>query len=77
MPMSDLYMIVGFEVQPCSIKRTPGKAIESVECGPDAASQPEPQQIDTGVQIVYSYDGAAPHARRLRCMPVALDCHAT
>lgn len=54
--MSDLYMIVGFEVQPCSVKRTPGKPIEAVECGPDANAPAEPQIIETGVQVVYSYD---------------------
>jgi hypothetical protein len=49
-------MIVGFEVQPCSVKRTPGKAIENVDCGPDVEPQPPPQEIKEGEAIVYSYD---------------------
>lgn len=54
--MSDLYMIVGFEVQPCSVNRVAGKAIENVDCGPDSDRPPEGQEIKEGVQIVYSYD---------------------
>jgi hypothetical protein len=27
------YMVVGFEVSPCSIKRVPGKPVEELSCG--------------------------------------------
>jgi len=49
-------MVVGFEVQPCSIKRRAGKAIENLDCGIDADRPPEPQEIKEGEQVVYSYD---------------------
>ena len=50
------YMIVGFEVQPCSVKRAPGKPIANVDCGPDADRPPEAQEIKEGEAVVYSYD---------------------
>jgi transmembrane 9 superfamily protein 2/4 len=55
-PDEQLYMVVGFEVQPCSIKRKAGKPIENLDCGIDADSPPEPQEIKEGEAIVYSYD---------------------
>ncbi|KAI8474011.1 MAG: hypothetical protein J3K34DRAFT_383427 [Monoraphidium minutum] len=49
-----LYMIVGFEVQPCSIRRDPGRPVDSVDCSAD--SGPPPQEIKEGAAIVYTYD---------------------
>ena len=46
------YMIVGFEVSPCSMKRAAGKPIEDIVC--DAAS--DAQEIVEGAEIVYTYD---------------------
>ncbi|KAI8465394.1 MAG: Endomembrane protein 70-domain-containing protein [Monoraphidium minutum] len=55
-PGEQLYMVVGFEVQPCSIKRKAGAAIQDLDCGIDADNPPLPQEIAEGEQIVYSYD---------------------
>eukprot|EP00879_Flechtneria_rotunda_P009211 GHRR01009644.1.p1 GENE.GHRR01009644.1~~GHRR01009644.1.p1 ORF type:complete len:502 (+),score=157.04 GHRR01009644.1:1316-2821(+) len=50
-----MYMIVGFEVAPCSVKRTPGKPIEGVMCDvPD--NMPTPQEVKEGEKIMYTYD---------------------
>jgi hypothetical protein len=41
----DMYMIVGFEVSPCSIKRTAGKPIEDIVCDNiDRVPTPQVQQ---------------------------------
>ena len=50
-------MIVGFEVMPCSVKRTFGDAIGPVNCKPwPHDANPEPQLIEEGADILYSYD---------------------
>ena len=46
------YMVVGFEVSPCSIMRDSGKPIEDIVCG----GAEQAQEIVEGAQIVYSYD---------------------
>lgn len=51
------YMVVGFEVSPCSIAREAGKPVESVICGlDDDSSRIKPQEIVEGAKIVYTYD---------------------
>eukprot|EP01026_Neomeris_dumetosa_P009367 TRINITY_DN13145_c0_g2_i1.p1 TRINITY_DN13145_c0_g2~~TRINITY_DN13145_c0_g2_i1.p1 ORF type:complete len:529 (-),score=21.65 TRINITY_DN13145_c0_g2_i1:363-1949(-) len=51
------WMIVGFEVMPCSIKRAAGKQIKDVPCAlPGAKDNPDPQEIVEGAEIVYTYD---------------------
>lgn len=53
----DMWMVVGFEVMPCSVKRTFGDTIEPVKCKPwPFEGNPEPQPIVEGADIVYSYD---------------------
>lgn len=48
-------MIVGFEVSPCSIKRTPGKPIEHLIC--DSGDRlPPAQEVKEGEKIMYTYD---------------------
>lgn len=53
-----MYMIVGFEVVACSIKRTPGSALKNIPCpaSPDEANAPDPQEVKEGNKIVYTYD---------------------
>lgn len=44
-----MYMIVGFEVVACSIKREAGKEIQNIPCrSPDDADAPEPQEVSKG-----------------------------
>eukprot|EP01025_Chloroclados_australasicus_P052878 TRINITY_DN6182_c0_g2_i1.p1 TRINITY_DN6182_c0_g2~~TRINITY_DN6182_c0_g2_i1.p1 ORF type:complete len:676 (+),score=29.99 TRINITY_DN6182_c0_g2_i1:38-2029(+) len=51
------WMIVGFEVMPCSIKRDAGKKIEDITCGLRGdANNPPAQEIKEGEEIVYTYD---------------------
>jgi len=50
------YMVVGFEVSPCSIKRQAGQPIEEVACGYENENRFGPQEIGEGVDIVYTYD---------------------
>lgn len=53
----EMWMIVGFEVMPCSVKRTYGQPIEAVKCMPwSEENNPTPQPIAEGEDIVYSYD---------------------
>lgn len=48
-------MIVGFEVSPCSIKRTPGKPVEHLIC--DSGDKlPPAQEVKEGEKIMYTYD---------------------
>lgn len=53
-----MYMIVGFEVVACSIKRTPGAALKNIPCpsSPSDPSAPAPQEVKEGSKIVYTYD---------------------
>ncbi|KAG2491788.1 hypothetical protein HYH03_009948 [Edaphochlamys debaryana] len=50
------YMVVGFEVSPCSIARKAGADIEDIVCGVDDDSHITPQEIKLGADIVYTYD---------------------
>mmetsp|Transcript_15649 Transcript_15649/g.38973 ORF Transcript_15649/g.38973 Transcript_15649/m.38973 type:complete len:700 (-) Transcript_15649:257-2356(-) len=50
------YMVVGFEVSPCSIAREAGKAAEDIVCGVDDDAHITPQEITEGAKIVYTYD---------------------
>jgi transmembrane 9 superfamily member 2/4 len=55
----DMWMIVGFEVMPCSVKREYPARIKPVECNPwtdGLDKNPQPQPIRKGADIVYSYD---------------------
>lgn len=57
-PGGKMYMIVGFEVVACSIKREPGKPAADVMC-PQYANDPAappPQEVVKGAEIVYTYD---------------------
>lgn len=58
LPGEEMWMVVGFEVIPCSIKRQPGKPIDSdIDCLPyDDPNASEPQQVTKDQEIVYSYD---------------------
>ena len=50
-----MFMVVGFEVSPCSIKRTPGKPIEHLIC--DSGDKlPPAQEVKEGEKIMYTYD---------------------
>jgi len=50
-----MYMVVGFEVSPCSIKRTPGKPVEHLIC--DSGDKlPPAQEVKEGEKIMYTYD---------------------
>lgn len=51
-----MYMIVGFEVSPCSIKRTPGKPVEHLICDSDSGAKPPAQEVKEGEKIMYTYD---------------------
>jgi transmembrane 9 superfamily protein 2/4 len=49
-----MYMVVGFEVSPCSIQRAAGKEIEPIMCSTE--KPPIPQEVKLGGKIVYTYD---------------------
>lgn len=53
-----MYMVVGFEVVACSIKRTPGAPLKNIPCpaSPTDAGAPAPQEVKEGNKIVYTYD---------------------
>lgn len=48
------YMVVGFEVSPCSIQRVAGKEIEDVVCGVEGDTTITPQEVTEGAKIVYT-----------------------
>ncbi|GIL84591.1 hypothetical protein Vretimale_14585 [Volvox reticuliferus] len=50
------YMVVGFEVSPCSIQRKAGADVEAIVCGVDGDAHITPQEIKEGADIVYTYD---------------------
>ncbi|KXZ49791.1 hypothetical protein GPECTOR_19g242 [Gonium pectorale] len=50
------YMVVGFEVSPCSIARGSGVDVDDIICGVDGNSHIAPQEIYEGADIVYTYD---------------------
>ncbi|MEW5298849.1 MAG: hypothetical protein WDW38_000420 [Sanguina aurantia] len=50
------YMIVGFEVSPCSIQRDAGKEVEDIVCGVDNDAHITAQEVTEGSKIVYTYD---------------------
>lgn len=50
-----MWMVVGFEVMPCSIKREKGDTVEQVRCSPwGDPSNPTPQKIHKGAEIIYT-----------------------
>jgi transmembrane 9 superfamily member 2/4 len=50
-----MWMVVGFEVMPCSIKREKGDKVEHVKCAPYGdPSNPEPQRVSEGADIIYT-----------------------
>ena len=50
-----MWMVVGFEVMPCSIKREKGDKVEFVKCNPwGDPTNPEPQKIYEGADIIYT-----------------------
>lgn len=51
----EMYMVVGFEVSPCSIKRTPGKPVEHLICD-NGDKLPPAQEVKEGEKIMYTYD---------------------
>lgn len=51
-----MYMVVGFEVSPCSIERNPDKPIENIGCPSEGDKAVKPQEIKEGGKIVYTYD---------------------
>lgn len=54
-PPVEMYMVVGFEVSPCSIKRVPGKPIEHLIC--DSGDKlPPAQEVALGEKIMFTYD---------------------
>ena len=57
-PGEKLFMIVGFEVVACSIKRVPGEALRNIPCpsSPDDPGAPTPQGVHEGSRIIYTYD---------------------
>jgi transmembrane 9 superfamily protein 2/4 len=57
-PGEKMYMVVGFEVVACSIKRAPGATFKNVPCpaSPDDPGAPEGQEVKGGARIVYTYD---------------------
>jgi ammonia channel protein AmtB len=57
-----MWMVVGFEVMPCSIKREKGDTVEYVRCnlwGED--NNPAPQEIRKDADIIYTCAFAASH----------------
>lgn len=57
-PEEKTYMVVGFEVVACSIKREPGTEFKNIPCpsSPSDPSAPPPQEVKEGEQIAYTYD---------------------
>ena len=53
-----MYMVVGFEVVACSIKRVPGEALKNIPCpaSPNDPGAPTPQTANEGSRVVYTYD---------------------
>jgi hypothetical protein len=51
--MTCRYMIVGFEVVPCSIHRNPGARLEDIPCpmSPDDPDAPKPMEVTKGAFI--------------------------
>lgn len=50
------YMVVGFEVSPCSIQRDADEPIDDIICGVDDDSHIKAQEIVEGARIKYTYD---------------------
>jgi transmembrane 9 superfamily protein 2/4 len=51
------FMIVGFEVSPCSIHREAGKPIDDIICGVESSMHTiKAQEIIEGAEIAYTYD---------------------
>jgi len=52
------FMIVGFEVLACSIRRDPAKPLSDVACvsDPGSKSMPAPQRVAVGESVSYTFD---------------------
>lgn len=50
------WMVVGFEVSPCSIARDADKPVDEVICGVEGDAHIRPQEVVPGAKIVYTYD---------------------
>lgn len=56
-PGKKLYMVVGFEVIACSIKREAGQEFKNIPCPQaDSRSKATPQEVKEGQKIAYTYD---------------------
>ncbi|KAL3151993.1 hypothetical protein ABBQ32_001114 [Trebouxia sp. C0010 RCD-2024] len=53
---NSMYMVVGFEVMACSIKRKAGARVEPLSCVGNEDRVPEPQEVTADAKIVYTYD---------------------
>ncbi|GAB4818902.1 hypothetical protein N2152v2_005948 [Parachlorella kessleri] len=53
-----MFMVVGFEVVACSIKREAGQPIQNIPCpqSPDDPNAPAPQEVTKDAKVVYTYD---------------------
>lgn len=53
-----MYMIVGFEVMPCSINRKVGEKLGHVACtsNREEKNAPQPMKVEKGAKIAYTYD---------------------
>lgn len=50
------FMIVGFEVLACSIRRDPAERIADVACAEPGGKMPPPQRVAVGESIAYTFD---------------------
>ena len=50
------FMIVGFEVLACSIRRDPSKPITDTPCAEPGGKMPPPQRVAVGESISYTFD---------------------
>lgn len=76
-PLKEMWMVVGFEVMPCSIKREAGQPVQHVRCKPVGMDKnpPPAQEISEGQDIVYTYDvyfDESPIVWASRCAPPPL-----
>jgi hypothetical protein len=51
----EIYHIVGFQISPCSLKRTPGKPVQKLICD-SGDILPTYQEVKEGEKIMYAYD---------------------
>lgn len=53
---NSMYMVVGFEVMACSIKRKAGARVEALSCVGNDDRPPEPQEVVKDARVVYTFD---------------------